>query len=196
MISNLVNLQFKLNGFESQRSNLSGTSLSLYRIKINLALKSFVRVDCMKTEILKCGIEYKNEIHSLILEFYELSVEDPQSEKLKSTLAELLAHPKYGSVFLIKQINQFIGYAILCFGFSLEYGGRDAFIDELYIRKDYRNKKIGSEVLDYLCKYSRTTGLKALHIEVKEKHKEAERLYERKKFLLKSGKFLSLDLTR
>ena len=145
----------------------------------------------MKTEIIKCGIEYKSEIHSLILEFYELTLEDLKSEKLKSTLAELLAHPKYGSVFLIKQNNNFIGYAILCFGFSLEYGGRDAFIDELFIREDFRNKKIGSEVIDYLCKYARTTGIKALHIEVKEKHKEAGRLYERKGFSVHSGNFLS-----
>ncbi len=147
----------------------------------------------MKTEILKCGIEYKNEIHSLILEFHELTAEHPQSEKLKSTLAELLAHPKYGSVFLIKQSNEFIGYAILCFGFSLEYGGRDAFIDEFFIRKESRNKKIGSEVLDYICKYARTTGIKALHLEVKEKHKNAEHFYERNGFNSnKNKRFISI----
>ena len=145
----------------------------------------------MKTEIIKCGIEYKSEIHSLIIEFYELEDNQPLSEKLKSTLAELLAHPKYGSVFIIKLANEYIGYAVLCFGFSLEYGGRDAFIDEFFIRKDFRNKEIGSEILDYLCKYAKTTGIKALHIELKEKHKEAERLYERKGFSVHSGNFLS-----
>jgi GNAT superfamily N-acetyltransferase len=145
----------------------------------------------MKTEIIKCGIEYKNEIHSLVLKFYELKGNEHPSEKLKSTLTELLAHPKYGSVFIIKQANEYIGYAVLCFGFSLECGGRDAFIDEFFIRKEFRNKKIGSEVLDYLCKYARTTGIKALHTEVKEKHKEAGRLYERKGFTIHQGEFLS-----
>ena len=145
----------------------------------------------MKTEIIKCGIEYKSEIYSLVLEFYGLTTDDPHSEKLSSTLAELLTHPKYGAVFLIKKESDFVGYAILCFGFSLMYGGRDAFIDELFIREDFRNKKIGSEVIDYLCKYARTTGIKALHIEVKEKHKEAGRLYERKGFSVHSGNFLS-----
>jgi GNAT superfamily N-acetyltransferase len=145
----------------------------------------------MKTEIIKCGIEYIKELHSLVLQFYEINPDDPQSEKLKGLLAELLTHPKYGSVFLIKQGSEILGYAVLCFGFSLEYGGRDAFIDEFFIRKDFRNKKIGGEILDYLCKYARTTGIKALHIEVKEKYKEAERLYERKGFSLHSSKFLS-----
>jgi GNAT superfamily N-acetyltransferase len=148
----------------------------------------------MNIEIIKCGIEYKNEIHSLMLGFYELATEDTKSEKLKSTLAELLAYPKYGSVFLIKQINEFIGYAILCFGYSLESGGRNTFIDELFIKKEYRNKKIGDEVLDYLCKYARTTGLKAVHIDVNEKHKDAERLFERKGFTFHKGKFLSKNL--
>jgi GNAT superfamily N-acetyltransferase len=149
----------------------------------------------MKTEILKCGIEYKSEIHAMILECYESTADDPKSEKLKSTLSELLAHPKYGSVFLIKQVNEYIGYAVLCFGYSLEYGGRNAFIDDLFIKKDFRNKKIGSEVLDYICKYANTTGIKALQVEVKEKHKDAARLYEHKGFSIQSGKFLSLYLT-
>ena len=147
----------------------------------------------MNTEILKCGIEYKSEIHSLIIEFYGLTTDNPKAKELSSTLSELLTHPKYGAVFLIKQASEFVGYAALCYSFSLEYGGRDAFIDEFFIRKDFRNKKIGSEVLDYLCKYAKTTGVKALHTEIKEKNKEAERLYERKGFSFHSGKFMSLN---
>ena len=149
----------------------------------------------MNIEILKCGIEYKSEIHSLIIEFYGLTTDTPRAKELSSTLSELLTHPKYGAVFLIKQASEFVGYAALCFGFSLEYGGRDAFIDELFIRKDFRNKKIGSEFLDYIFKYARTTGIKALHIEVKEKHTEALNLYEREGFIAHGGKFLSKALT-
>ncbi len=195
MVSKLANLQFKLNGFESQLNNALSSLLRLWGIKINLCFETIIRVVCMKTEILKCGIEYKNEIYAMILGCYELTADDPQSEKLKSTLAELLAHPKYGSVFLIKQANEYVGYAVLCFGYSLEYGGRDAFIDELFIKKDFRNKKIGSEVLDYICKYANTTGIKTLQVEVKEKHQDAARLYERKGFSLHSGKYLSLVMT-
>jgi diamine N-acetyltransferase len=73
-------------------------------------------------------------------------------------------------------------------------GGRDAFIDEFYIKEDYRNKGIGNEVLDYIIKYSKTTGIKALHLEVKKKHNDAARLYERNGFVLHNSKFMSLKL--
>lgn len=76
----------------------------------------------------------------------------------------------------------------------MECGGRDAFIDEFYIKEDFRNKGIGSQALDYVIKYARTTGLKALHLEVKEKHKEASRLYVRNGFDSHKGKFMTLKL--
>jgi GNAT superfamily N-acetyltransferase len=148
----------------------------------------------MNVEISKVGIEYTTELHNLIAEFYGISLKDPLAKKLTSCLNEILNYPKYGSVFIIKSSVQIIGYIILTFGYSLEYGGRDAFIDEFFIKENFRNKGIGSQALDYVIKYSRTTGIKALHLEVKEKHKDAARLYERNGFSKRKSKFMTLKL--
>jgi len=40
-----------------------------------------------------------------------------------------------GRVWLIQYQGQVIGYVILTLGYSLEYGGRDAFIDEQLARQ-------------------------------------------------------------
>lgn len=148
----------------------------------------------MKTEIIKCGIEYVNEIHRLALKFYEITSDNPLSEKLKGTLAELLTHPKYGAVFLMKQSNNYMGYVILAFGFSIEYGGRDGFIDEFYINPVHRDKGIGTIAIEYIIKYSKATGIKALHLEVKEKHQNAEKFYVKNGFVTHNSKFMSLKL--
>jgi len=148
----------------------------------------------MKTELMKIGIEYKTEVHKLIAEFYGIDLKDPLAKKLYGCITELLNYPKYGSVFLIKHSGAIAGYLILSFGYTLEYGGRDAFIDEFYIKEDFRNKGIGRFTLDYIIKYAKTTGLKALHLEVKEKHSNASRLYRRAGFSKRSSEFMSLKL--
>lgn len=48
-----------------------------------------------------------------------------------------------GRVWLIQHQSLAIGYVILTLGFSLEYGGRDAFIDEFYIQANYQGQGIG-----------------------------------------------------
>jgi len=149
----------------------------------------------MKTELMKVGIEYKSEIHKLVAEFYGINSKDPLAKKLNGCITELLNYPKFGSVFLIKHSGAIAGYIILTFGYTLEYGGRDAFIDEFFIKEDFRNKGVGSFALDYIIKYAKTTGLKALHLEVKEKHNEAARLYERKGFGTRKSRFMSLRLS-
>ena len=148
----------------------------------------------MNVEISKVGIEYKPELHNLIAEFYGISLKDPIAKKLNSCLNEVLINPKYGSVFIIKSSVQIIGYIILTFGYSLEYGGRDAYIDEFYIKEGFRNKGIVSKALEYVVKYARTTGIKALHLEIKNKHKDAARLYERNGFSKRKSKFMTLRL--
>lgn len=149
----------------------------------------------MKIEISKAGIEYKSEILELLTEFYATDVESPLAKKLRGTLTELLIYPKYGNVFIIKSGVDIIGYLILTFGYSIEYGGRDAFIDEFYIKENYRNKGIGKEALDYIIKYARTTGIRALHLQVKEKHKAAKNLYEKSGFTFQDGRFMTMKLS-
>ena len=43
-----------------------------------------------------------------------------------------------------------IGYVLLTLGFSIEYGGRDAFIDELYVMSDARSQGIGAAALEFV----------------------------------------------
>ncbi len=45
-----------------------------------------------------------------------------------------------GRLWLLKLEDEAIGYLALTFGFSFEYGGRDAFIDELYLEVESHNE--------------------------------------------------------
>jgi len=82
------------------------------------------------------------------------------------SVRELLVNPSAGLVFLVCEPDSRVGYLVLSFDFSLEYGGRNAWIDELFIRPEFRGKGIGSKVLDFAIQAAHECGAKVLHLEV------------------------------
>ena len=101
-----------------------------------------------------------------------------------NALTELLHHRGYGVGWLIRMDDVLVGYAVITFWFSLEFHGRSAFLDELYIREEFRRKGIGSRVIDSLCKYCRENGIHTLRLEVEKKNTAAIEVYRRNGFQL------------
>lgn len=72
-----------------------------------------------------------------------------------------------------------VGYLVLTLGWSLELGGRDAFIDELYVRPERRGRGLGTLALATAETAARRMGVRALHLEVDVTNEVASRLYQR-----------------
>jgi ribosomal protein S18 acetylase RimI-like enzyme len=70
-------------------------------------------------------------------------------------------------------------YAVLAFGYSFEFGGRDAFVDELYVAGHARGRGLGTEALRYAEEVAIAAGVRALHLEVEHGNESAKRLYAR-----------------
>jgi GNAT superfamily N-acetyltransferase len=116
----------------------------------------------------------------------ELVKEFHKSEQLafdekvdRDVLANFLADAFLGQVWLIEQEDEAIGYIILTLGYSLEYRGRDAFIDEFYLREKHRGQGIGTQTLAFAEDTCRVLGVQALHLEVDFENPDAQRLYHR-----------------
>ncbi len=59
-----------------------------------------------------------------------------------------------------------MGYIAVSFGWSIELGGMDGFLDEFYIREGVRGRGMGSEVLAALLPQLAQAGLVGLSLEV------------------------------
>ena len=101
---------------------------------------------------------------------------------LEASLARLLTDASLGGVWLVERDGRTIGYAIVTFGYDLEFGGRDAVLTELWIDPDARGGGAGGEVIDQLAPILRTLGVQALHLQVRPDN-PARRLYERRGFV-------------
>ena len=76
---------------------------------------------------------------------------------------------------------------MISFGWSIEFGGMDGFVDELYVRPGVRGRGVASEVLISLPRALADAGLKALHLEVDTDNADARRLYKRAGFSMRDG---------
>lgn len=92
-------------------------------------------------------------------------------------IQSIVNHEEFGRLYIVASMDQIIGYAALCFGFSFEYMGRDAFLDELFIAKEFRGQGFGKQTLDFLMTQSRQLGIRAVHLEVDLANGRAQGLY-------------------
>ncbi|MBE9004499.1 GNAT family N-acetyltransferase [Fortiea sp. LEGE XX443] len=124
-----------------------------------------------------------NDVETLLIliqNFYELDgCVSFNAVVLRSALSQLLSDESMGRVWLIQDHNQTIGYVILTFGYSLEYGGRDAFIDELYIEPAYHGQGIGKQIIKFLEEVCIFLNVQALHLEVERENTSAQGFYRR-----------------
>ncbi len=73
-------------------------------------------------------------------------------DKARVALTTLLRDPNLGRVWLILDGEAPVGYVVIAFGYSLEWLGRDAFVDEFYLLQEYRGSGWGRKTMAHSWK--------------------------------------------
>lgn len=81
-------------------------------------------------------------------------------------------------VLLLEVDDKACGYGMLSFGYGIEHGGPETFIEDLYVLPEFRAKGLGRLLIDELEKRAREAGCKAIHLEVMQGNR-AEDWYRR-----------------
>jgi ribosomal protein S18 acetylase RimI-like enzyme len=108
----------------------------------------------------------------------------------RRALVPLLAGTDLGAVWLIGPRDAPVGYIATGLGWSIELGGADAFIDELYLIPEARGQGLGEAALEHLSRELAARGVVALHLEVARENGGAQRFYARKGFQARERYFL------
>ena len=103
-------------------------------------------------------------------------------EKARAALVGLLRDSRYGCAWLVLDGDRTVGYIVLCFGYSLEWLGRDAFVDEFYLREEYRGRGWGRKAMEFVEEEARRERIRTLHLEVMHKNVRAFDLYRKMGF--------------
>ena len=129
-------------------------------------------------------------------EYYAFDGHGFDADKARGALNVLLRDPNLGLAWLILDGDIPAGYIVLCFGYSLEWLGRDAFVDEFYLREEYRGRGWGRAAMAFLEDAARDAGVKALHLEVVRENVDALKLYSKIGFQEHESTFLSKWIVR
>ncbi len=97
----------------------------------------------------------------------------------RQALEKILRDHSLGRVWLIEDGDEAIGYVVLTLGYSLEYHGRDAFVDEIYICQSHRGKGIGAQAIKFVEEACRRLEVQALHLEVERENTKAQAFYHK-----------------
>ena len=135
------------------------------------------------------GINFKHAVSDDIItilkfikNFHGMSSYPFHEVKVGETVRNLIKNYNLGRIWIIEIDSKSVGYIILTFGYSIEYKGRDAFIDELYIEEEFRGRGIGKAAMNFIVKEARNLGIHAVHLEVERDNAAAKKLYEKNDF--------------
>jgi len=114
---------------------------------------------------------------AMMREFY--SQQEMRFDEPTASLAinSVLKNPELAEIYLIFRGAELAGYFVLTFCFSLEFHGRFALFDELYLREPFRRQKLGKAVVAFAEELCRKACVKALRLEVGRDNAPAQALY-------------------
>lgn len=118
----------------------------------------------------------------------------PLSAEGEAALRQIAGVEPMARCWIIRRANEAIGYLVLTLGFSIEHGGRDGFIDDLYLIPSARGAGAGSVVLDFALEEARGLGIHMLHLEVDAANDRAMSLYRSRGFAENGRRLMSLRL--
>lgn len=113
----------------------------------------------------------------MMQEFYAIDDYPIDTGRSKALFSEFIDNENLGAAWLIESENKTVGYVILTFVFNFEYGGKIAFVDELYLNKDSRGKGIGKETIEFVKEQAQKLSLKLLYLEVENHNSAAQKVY-------------------
>lgn len=104
-----------------------------------------------------------------------------EPERLSRAVARLLEDPDLGRIWFIHgpadDRDDPIGYAVLTFGYDLEFAGRDAFLTEIYVVPDARGAGHGRSALAAIEAAASALEARAIHLMVRSENAVARALY-------------------
>lgn len=120
----------------------------------------------------------ENAVFALMEAFYAEDQIEFHSAAVRSALRELLRSPQAGRVFLLKTPDgRADGYLVVAFWHSLEFGGRVALLDELYLAPQARGQGWAPRTLDMVRAWAKAEDAVAVRLEVNHHNKRAMQIY-------------------
>jgi GNAT superfamily N-acetyltransferase len=120
-----------------------------------------------------------DDLLPLMRDFYDFERLPYDESLLRRLLSKLISDETLGRLIVFQSGNSLIGYMVLGFGFSLEFHGRDCFIDEFFVLPEHRSQGIGQAAIEFALTTCKTLGIDAVHLEADYSNVRGHEFYKR-----------------
>ena len=134
------------------------------------------------------------QLITMMTEFYAEGGYPLNHRRAAGAFAGLLADDRLGGVWFIQAGSRDVGYVVVTFCFSMEYGGPNAFVDDLYVQAPFRRAGLGTAALTEVRALCATRGVRAIHVETGRDNMAAQAVYRRVGFKPTDRQLLTLRL--
>jgi GNAT superfamily N-acetyltransferase len=134
------------------------------------------------------------ELVDLMAEFYAEAGYPLNRTLAADAFAALVGDERLGYAWLIQANGRCVGYVVVTLTFSMEYGGRSAFVDDLFIQAPFRGQGLGTRVLTEVRGFCLGLGVRAMHLEVARANAPAQTVYRKVGFGATDRELLTLRL--
>ncbi len=130
------------------------------------------------TRVRRARLEDVPALVALMEEFYAEADYPLDRDWAAASCARLLGDESLGAAWIAFHGGP-AGYVVLTVRHSMEYGGLDGWVDDLFVRPAFRRHGLARAALEALLAECERRGVLALHVEVGRENDAARPLYER-----------------
>lgn len=122
----------------------------------------------------------RKDFIEMCLDFYsgEAVLHSISKENITKTFEAIIHGNPYIMGHIIELDREIVGYSLFWLYWSNEIGGLMCFIDEIYVKAEYRGQRLGTEYLEFLKGVYKDLVV-GFRLEVSMKNNRATKLYER-----------------
>lgn len=129
------------------------------------------------------------KLASLITLYWEFeNITGFDRARITTLLADFLSRPQLGNCWVAEEGDEFVGYLLAVYLFSLEHGGLMAEIDEFFVTPEKRSSQVGTTLLESATRAMTHEGITHLQLQLGTQNSKGKRFYERHGFRLVSGR--------
>ena len=128
-------------------------------------------------DVLRAGPPDLERLIALMTEFYAEADFPLNPARAAAAFLPLLERDDLGCVWLLRADGAAVGYVALTYCWSLEFGGRCAWVEDLFVRRDFRRRGLGRAALRQVRAECEALGVRAIHVEVGRQNDAAQSVY-------------------
>lgn len=140
----------------------------------------------------RAGAAHVDVLVELSRSYCELDHHRFDEARTRAGLGPLLESDRHGVVWLIGPESNPAGYAVVTWGWSVEGGGPEALLDEVYVHD--RGRGLGSAAVAAILDDCRDRGILRVFLETESHNERARRLYTRLGFVTEASVWMAKDL--